>query len=60
MRSYPWIESIANSILSILVVLSIFVAMGAGFGGGTPMSGRSENVPVGIGAMKAEDPLATR
>jgi hypothetical protein len=40
------------------VVLSIFVAMGAGFGGGTAMSRRSENVPVGIGAKKAEDPGA--
>ena len=33
--------------------------MGAGFSGGNTMSGHSENVPVGIGAMKAEDPLAT-
>ena len=28
MRSYPWIESIANSILSTLAVLSILVALG--------------------------------
>src|SRR5436190_6713005 len=58
-RSYPWRESTANSILSSLVVLSIFVAMDGGFVGVTPMSGLSEKVPVGIGARKADDPGTT-
>src|ERR1700749_3159462 len=56
MRSYPWIESIAHSILSAFVGLPVLVGMD---GGATPVSGRSEKVPVGTGARKAEDPGAT-
>src|ERR1700741_2923189 len=58
MRSYPWIESIAHLIFLTLVGLSVFWAMDAGFAGATPMSGRSEKAPVGVGARKAEDPGA--